>query len=85
MADLSPKIAYYMTKAGVIGMTRGLALEFARFNINVNAIAPGFFPSEMTRPFIEDLDALSYTLARIPMRRLGPPKVNIRTSGGIHS
>lgn len=73
MADVSPELAYYTTKAGVIGMTRGLALEFARFGINVNAIAPGFFPTEMTRPFIEDLDALSYTLARIPMRRLGRP------------
>jgi len=73
MADVSPELAYYTSKAGVVGMTRGLALEFARYNINVNAIAPGFFPTEMTRPFIEDLDALSYTLARIPTRRLQRP------------
>lgn len=73
MADVSPELAYYTTKAGVVGFTRGLALEMAPHNINVNAIAPGFFPSEMTRPFIEDLDALSYTLARIPMRRIGYP------------
>ncbi len=74
IADVSPELPYYSSKAGVIGLTRQLALELAPYNINVNAIAPGFFPSEMTRPFIEDPDTLSATLAKIPMKRIGKPE-----------
>lgn len=73
MADVSPEAAYYASKAGLIGLTKQLALEWAPHRINVNAIAPGFFPSEMTAPIIENLDSLSYTLSRIPMHRIGLP------------
>lgn len=73
MADATPEAPYFASKAGVIGLTKQLALEWAPHRINVNAIAPGFFPSEMTAPFIEDLDALSYTLSRIPLHRIGLP------------
>jgi 2-deoxy-D-gluconate 3-dehydrogenase len=73
-ADTSLELPYYASKSGIIGLTRQLALEFAPHNINVNAIAPGFFPSEMTRQFVEDIDALSYLLARIPLRRIGKPE-----------
>ncbi|MEN2975204.1 MAG: glucose 1-dehydrogenase [Candidatus Caldarchaeales archaeon] len=74
IADATPEAPYFTSKAGVIGLTRQLALEWAPHKINVNAIAPGFFPSEMTAPFIKDLDALSYTLSRIPVHRIGLPK-----------
>ena len=74
MADTSPELPYYASKAGVIGLTRQLALELAPYNIQVNAIAPGFFSSEMTKPIFEDADALSYTLSRIPMNRVGLPE-----------
>jgi gluconate 5-dehydrogenase len=74
MADTSPELPYYASKAGVIGLSRQLALELAPYNIQVNAIAPGFFSSEMTKPIFEDADALSYTLSRIPMNRVGLPE-----------
>jgi len=73
IADDTPELPYFASKAGIIGMTRQLALELAPHRINVNAIAPGFFPSEMTASFISDLDSLSSTLSKIPMRRLGMP------------
>ncbi len=74
IADDTPEAPYFASKAGIIGLTRQLALEFAPHRINVNAIAPGFFPSEMTKPFIENLDTLSNTLSRIPLNRIGRPE-----------
>lgn len=71
LADISPELPYFASKAGVVGLTRQLALELAPYNIQVNSIAPGFFISEMNKPIIEDTDALSYTLSRIPLRRIG--------------
>ena len=62
-------IAYNTSKAGLINFTRALASEWGRFNINVNAICPGFFPSKMTR---ELLDKLEQTIvAGTPLHRLG--------------
>jgi 3-oxoacyl-[acyl-carrier protein] reductase len=60
---------YSAAKAGLIGATRSLALEFARRGITVNAIAPGLIETEM-------LDRLDKTraVAQIPMRRLGKPE-----------
>src|SRR5262249_19538355 len=42
-------IGYNTSKGGVISFTRSLAAEWAQYNINVNAIAPGFFPTKMTK------------------------------------
>ena len=71
VADTSPELPYFASKAGVVGLTRQMALELAPYNIQVNSIAPGFFSSEMNKPIIEDTDALSSALARIPLRRIG--------------
>ncbi|MEZ5840421.1 MAG: 3-oxoacyl-ACP reductase FabG [Hyphomicrobiales bacterium] len=60
---------YSATKAGLIGFTRSLALEVARFNIRVNAIAPGLIETEMTQDLpAQELRALTRS---IPMRRIG--------------
>ena len=48
-----PSAFYSTTKAAVVRMTETLAVEWAEFNINVNAIAPGFIRSEMSEPYIE--------------------------------
>lgn len=63
-------IAYNTSKAAVINFTRTLAGEWGRFGITVNAIAPGFFPSKMTRGLLEKLGAEEMA-ARAPLRRLG--------------
>jgi gluconate 5-dehydrogenase len=66
-------IAYNASKGGVVNFTRSLAAEWAPDNVNVNAIAPGFFPTKMTKGLRELLgdDALA---ARAPMNRLGGPE-----------
>ena len=64
-------VAYQASKGGVVILTQDLACKWARHGINVNAIAPGWFPSEMTEPQIERRgDAL---LERIPLGRFGGP------------
>jgi len=61
---------YAVSKAGVIHLTKQMALELARFNIRVNAIAPGYFETDMTREQFET-PAGQALLKRIPMRRWG--------------
>ena len=61
---------YAISKAGIIQMTRALALEFARHDIRVNAISPGFFETDLNRTFLDS--AAGRTMAeKIPMRRVG--------------
>ena len=63
-------IAYNTSKGALVNFTRTLAAEWGRHNINVNAIAPGFFPSKMTRGVIKEFG--EQALARLaPLNRLG--------------
>ncbi len=61
---------YAISKAGVIQMTRALALEFARHEIRVNAISPGFFETDMNREFLASATGRAMA-EKIPMRRVG--------------
>ena len=63
-------IGYAASKAGLVHMTRALALELARYKIRVNAICPGYFPSQMTEGFLSGPIGEGL-IARIPQRRLG--------------
>lgn len=63
-------VAYNTSKAALVNMTRALAAEWGEFSINVNALAPGFFPSRMTRGTIEHL-GVDKLVERVPLRRLG--------------
>jgi gluconate 5-dehydrogenase len=62
-------IAYHASKGGVISFTRDLAVKWARHNIQVNAIAPGWFPTHMSGKVIEHKG--DYLLGHIPARRFG--------------
>jgi len=62
-------IAYHASKGGVISFTRDLAVKWARHNIQVNAIAPGWFPTHMSDWVIEH--KRDYLLSHIPARRFG--------------
>jgi gluconate 5-dehydrogenase len=63
-------IAYGASKGAVVNFTRTLAGEWGRHGINVNALAPGFFPSKMTRSTIEQLGTEKLAAAA-PLKRLG--------------
>ena len=67
---------YPCAKHGVIGLTRTIALAYAKKNIRANAICPGYIRTELTRPLFEDDDAsrtlISETL-QVPMDRWGEP------------
>ena len=64
--------AYCASKAGVVNLTRALALELAQHDIRVNAIAPGYFESEMTHDFLGSAEGRSM-IDQIPQRRSGNP------------
>ena len=64
---------YAISKAGVVQMTKVLALEWARHGVRVNALAPGYIDTPMTSDFFAT-DMGKSMIARIPMRRIGKPE-----------
>lgn len=65
-------VPYCASKAGVLGLTRGLAMEWVHDNITVNSIAPGWFPSELSQKII-DPERMQRIMHRIPMKAFGDP------------
>jgi NAD(P)-dependent dehydrogenase (short-subunit alcohol dehydrogenase family) len=64
--------AYMAAKAGLVHLTRALALEWAPHNIRVNALLPGYFNSELTEAFL-DSEPGKRLMRRIPQRRFASP------------
>lgn len=65
---------YAMSKAGLGHMTRALALEWGPFGVRVNALAPGFILTDLTRKLWADERMLAWGKANTPQRRLGTPE-----------
>ncbi len=66
-----PASSYHASKGAANTFTRAVAAEWARHNITVNAIGPGFFPSEMTEEIIEGHDFMDFVKRQCPMERIG--------------
>lgn len=65
-------LSHYCTaKAGVVQLTKAMALELARYRIRVNAIAPGYFKTEMNEAYFDSEAGQGYIKDHVPMRRLG--------------
>ncbi|MXQ14857.1 SDR family NAD(P)-dependent oxidoreductase [Microvirga makkahensis] len=63
---------YVASKAGVVHLTKAMALELARYNIRVNALCPGYIETELNQDFFKS-EAGEALVRRIPQRRLGRP------------
>ncbi len=66
--------SYTASKSAVMGLTRALANEWAKYNINVNAIAPGYMATNNTRNLRDDEQRSEEILSRIPAGRWGTPE-----------
>ena len=65
--------AYCASKGGVIQLTKALAIEWAKYNINVNSIAPYSLETEKTRTMLEDEKVKKALISKIPLSRIGQP------------
>jgi gluconate 5-dehydrogenase len=75
MSDLARPtvVPYTAAKGGVRQLTRGMAVELAPHNIQVNAIAPGYFATEMNRALIDNVEFNAWVCKRTPAGRWGQP------------
>lgn len=65
---------YTASKGGVKLLTRGMAIDWARYNIQINGIGPGYFKTEMTRPLYENPEFDAWLCGRTPSNRWGEPE-----------
>jgi len=67
-------LAYCVSKAGVLALTRVLAYEWSRYGISVNAVAPGFIAGGMNEPLLKKTEFVSALAQRVPMQRFADPE-----------
>jgi NAD(P)-dependent dehydrogenase (short-subunit alcohol dehydrogenase family) len=66
-----PQAGYAASKGGIVNLTRELAAQWARSGVRVNALCPGWFPSEMTSELVNDERGRTWIERRTPMGRVG--------------
>jgi 2-deoxy-D-gluconate 3-dehydrogenase len=69
-----PNSVYALTKAGIVMLTKALAEEWAQYNINVNAVAPGYMETPLVADRINDPGCLQRILESTPLKRIGQPE-----------
>ncbi len=67
-------VAYVSSKGAISQFTKALAVELAQSGINVNAIGPGYFKTELTMPLFKDEEKVAWMKSRIPFKRIGEPE-----------
>ena len=65
------RTVYCMTKHGIEGLTKAMAVELGPHGIRVNTVSPTFIETPLTRPFLEDPDFAEFVMGMIAMKRLG--------------
>lgn len=65
------RVAYVASRGGILQLTKALAVEWAKYNINVNAIGPGYYETQQTAPLFADKAWTERTLKKIPLGRFG--------------
>ena len=77
---LKDVLPYAMSKAGIAQMTRGLAVEWGGSGVRVNALAPGFVLTDLTRKLWSDETMMAWGQENTPQRRLGRPEQMVGTA-----
>jgi gluconate 5-dehydrogenase len=72
--------AYACSKMGVLALTRTLAVEWAKYGINVNAIGPGYIATDLTAPLQADAQFSQWVLSKTPLNRWGRPEDLVGTA-----
>jgi NAD(P)-dependent dehydrogenase (short-subunit alcohol dehydrogenase family) len=73
LVAMAPRASYSASKGAIVALTRDLAAEWARHNITVNAICPGWVKTEMTAGYFAQEDVSKFLIERIPLGRFAEP------------
>jgi len=72
--------AYASSKGGLLMLTKTLAVEWAKYNINVNAIGPGYIATDLTKPLLVNEEFNKWVLSKTPLGRWGQPEDLVGTA-----